>query len=770
MLTHPRWILLFIAATLISILGCGNSGSTANVQNPPPPPPAGPSIAFSSPGPPGSIQVASITTLTAVVSNDPSNAGVDWSLTCAVSGACGSFSPTAPDTTAHTASGSSVTYYPPSTLSGNSEIVNIAAYATADHTKNVLASITVTGFGNNFQAGNYVLQAQGVDANGGPNYQFAGVIHLDGRGGIAPITTGQPAGEQTINFWDGNLSALVSKADVITGGTYFLGPDGRGTIIINTADNDIGGNGIETFSFVYLNSSHALIAQLDLSGSGASTGISASGTMDLQDPTSITAAPSGSYAFVASGLQVTLPATSVLPSPSPVALGGILAIDSPNQISGIYSSMDNVLPNPSGTAPVITNAKQPSGSVSNPDAFGRVLFNLNVPFVHSSPSAIQFTGYVVDAIHIKLIESDNNDPTSPGYGSTAGQAIAQASADIGNFTVGSVGGTYVFGITGTDLSNGNITPNTFASAGMFYADGGGDLSNGNPGNGNFMDTILQANSYLGTSGTCNVSGASPVGAKISATFGGTYAIDVAGNGGAGIGRVKATLNAIAPAPLCGGFTSAPFLYYLTGDVTTGNCPLNTLDDGNCPVLVIALGNANYPYIGTGIAYPQSASPTFLTSSGISFTQYNGSSENDGTAEMVVGANSTPPSLSGVADNSFNGINLAFGGSYDLNGCFTTVADNLVAIPNCYPGIFSGGNSAFENAVDGQLTVDFFLIDGTLGNPGGFFVETDWLRQMESGVSSPQVTFGYFAAQCPINSVNTCPPPQTANKRNRTSLN
>src|SRR6202021_3137841 len=164
----------------------------------------------------------------------------------------------------------------------------------------------------------------------------------------------QPAREQTINFWDGNLSALVSKADVITGGTYFLGPDGRGTIIINTADNDIGGNGIETFSFVYLNSSHALIAQLDLSGSGASTGISASGTMDLQDPTSITAAPSGSYAFVASGLQVTLPATSVLPSPSPVALGGILAIDSPNQISGIYSSMDNGLPNPWGPPPAIT--------------------------------------------------------------------------------------------------------------------------------------------------------------------------------------------------------------------------------------------------------------------------------------------------------------------------------------------------------------------------------------------------------------------------------
>jgi len=771
-----RWILFLLTATLIAALAGCNSGSTFNVQNPAPPPPAaGISIAFQ-PAPPASVQVGSTATITAAVSNDPdpSKDGVDWTLTCST-GNCGSLSATytgcaAPSncqagTPSYT---TSVTYYPPASLPGNSEIVNIAGYAIADPTKNVLASITVTGFGNNLQAGNYVLQAQGVDSNGGPNYQFAGVIHLDGNGNIT-------SGEQTVDFYDNALAtpALVSKPDPITKGSYFLGPDGRGTITINTADKDIGGTGTETFTFVYLNSSQALIAQNDFVG--AATGASATGTMDLQNSAAITAAPTGSYAFVASGLQITLPSTSGLTSPSPVALGGILNIDSPNTISGIYSVMDDVLPNQLGTAPVISSAKQPSGSVSTPDAFGMVTLNLTVPFVRTSPSPIQFTGYIVDATHIKLIESDNT-PTNPNppFGSTAGLAIAQASPALGNFSVASIAGPYVFGVTGTDLANFNTIPDTLTSAGMFYADGGGGMSNdnGTPADGDFMDMLLQANTYLGSSGSCNVNGNTPAGAQISATFGGTYTIDSAGIGstggigGAGIGRVKASLNSFNPQPLCGGFSSQ-FLLYLTGDVTNGYCPADTADNGNCPALVVAVGNANYPFIGTGIAYPQASSPTFPPiNTGFSFTQYSSSGEEDGTAQMTAAPNATPPSSSGIADNSINGVNLGFGGTYDPSGCFITAGSNLVAVPNCYPGTLSSGSSAFQTDLN-QISVHFYVIDGSLGNPGGFFVETDWLEQMEAGVSTPQVSFGYFAAQCPINSPTPCPPPpQQGDKRGR----
>jgi hypothetical protein len=336
-------------------------GSTFNVQNPPPPPPSTLAIAFQ-PAPVGTLPINVTTTLTAVVSNDSSNAGVDWSLTCQNSGNCGTLS------SLHTAS---------------------------------------TAFGSNLK-GSYVLQAQGVDSNAGPNYQFAGVIVLDGNGGVS-------SGEQTINFFDVNLNGgtFVSKSDPITGGSYFLGSDGRGTITIKTNDNDIGGNGVETFSLVFLSTSQALIAQMDFAA--AATGVAASGTMNLQAGT--IPAPTGGYAFAVSG--------SDFASGSPTGTGGILNIDSPNNISGKGSITDQNL------AGTLTTNQKLSGTLSNPDSFGAVTLNLTVPGF-TSTTAFQFTGYVVDATHIELIESDNN-PSAGGIGSTAGidSAYRSSTADCG---------------------------------------------------------------------------------------------------------------------------------------------------------------------------------------------------------------------------------------------------------------------------------------------------------------------------------------------------
>ena len=676
---------------MISFLaGCG--GSTANVQTPPPPPGSQVSIAFQ-PEPAGSLAVGFTENLTAVVSNDPNNYGVDWSLSCqSAPGTCGALSVNG-NTASHTASGAAIIYTAPSTISGGSMVVEIAAFATANPYKNVVAPITISTFDSTIK-GTYVLQAQGVDVNGGPNYQFAGVIVLDGNGNVT-------SGEQTINFFDTNpsINAFASKSDSIVGGSYFLGSDGRGTITLNTQDTDIGygstSPGVETFAFVFLNNSqnpHALISQIDLlnaSGTAcmACTGASATGTMDLQ--TSTVAAPSGGYAFAVSGVQIA--------KTLPLALGGVLNIDSPNTISGNGSVSDEVLDFKT-TASVAV-----SGTLTTPDSLGEVTMNLTGSFSPKYPPAkIQFTGYIVDNTHIKLIESDNASGT--GFGSTAGLAIGQGAA-TGTFTDNtSFSGTYVFGVTGVDLSNGNIAPSTLTAAGLFTADGNGNLTNG------FTDTFLLLNTVQGTA-------AQPqTGAQISAGFGGTYSVDSSGTG-----RASLTFDNFNPNPKFG--YQPVIFFYLTGNEN--------------PPLIIESGDNHYPSIGTGIADPQSAAPfTFGGDYGFSFTQQNGS-ENDGTAQMNANPAATPPSLSGFAD-----INLSFLANPDqpFTGGFSASASN-----GSFQGTLMGTNNNDVSSVvfTPLIAVDYYVIDPS----HGFFVETDLATQ--GAQQNGQVSLGYYAARTPV---------------------
>jgi len=690
-----RWILFLLSAAMTAVLaGCGSN--TFNVQNPPPPPPPNITVAYQ-PAPAASILINAVTPLTAVVSHDSSNSGVDWSLTCSNVGNCGSLS------SLHTDSGSPTTYTPPASLPGNNQRIDIVAFATADHTKNVLAPINITGFGNNLM-GTYVLQAQGVDANGGPNYQFAGVITLDGNGGIT-------SGEQTINFFDTILGAFVSTTDLITGGSYFLGADGRGTITLNTGDNDIGGNGVETFTMVFLNSSQALIAQGDLFDNQnppvciACTGVTASGTMDLQTGT---AAPTGSYAFVVSG--------SDLNTGSPTAIGGILNLDLLS--TGKGSVADQYL---SGVPLPTTNNKKLTGSLSSPDAFGAVTLNLDVPLFPST-TAFTFTGYIVDSSHIKLIESDNT--SGAGLGSTAGLAISQGAA-TGTFTNASFQGTYVFGVLGADLSNGNTIPATVNSVGLFSPDGNGVVTNG------FSDTFLQQN----TAQPPNFSGA-----QISATFAGTYIV-------ATNGRVGVTFNHFNPQPNPR-ISAIRSFFYLTGD-------------GTGPALVLAAGDnavtPNYPFLGAGIAYPQSTSLTFAGDYGSSFTQGSFGSESDSTSWMT--ADAAAQTLTGVADVSapfFVTLNAPFFGSpptstdclagTPISGCFAELLENgTPAIP--------GASSPFISH-NQPFPADFYTVD----QDHGFFVETD-LADLNS--PSGVVSFGYYARRSPL-----VPPGSTAMRPRR----
>ena len=547
------WILLLFSATLITVLsGCG--GSVMNVQNPPAPASSAVAISFQ-PAPASSIPLNATATLSAVVKNDPTDAGVTWTLLCLPLASCGTLSPL------HTASGAAAIYQPPPVISANSQTFTIEAFATADQTANLVAPITVTGFASSLK-GTYVFETKGIDGNG--PFQLAGVIRLDGNGNIT-------TGEQTHSDY------LLSVSDQISGGAYYIGPDGRGTLTLNTADLNIGQQGVENLSLVVLSNSQALIATLDNPNLPPSTETS-SGTLDLQTATT---APTKGYAFAVNGTDVIL---------QPLAMGGILNIDSPNNISGAGSVADE---DDAGT--VVPNSTL-SGTVSAPDAFGSVTFSLTAGFAQTP---LQFTGYIVDAIHIKLIESDNTG-SGTGFGSTAGLAIAQGAA-TGTYTSNAAfAGNYVFGILGQDLSG---LPTSLASVGQFTADASGNLSNGY--NDEYLGGLL---------------------VEISDSFTGTYTLDPSGDG-----RVDSSITFASNGP------GPELIFYLTGN-------------GNPPLVLDA--DSNLGSLGVGSANPQAAPPfSFNGKYGFYFTQTSTNIENNATGQITV--NGSADTLTGFVDSNLN---------------------------------------------------------------------------------------------------------------------
>lgn len=629
-----RWTLLVAVALMLAFAGC-NSGSTANVMNPPPPPQQGISIVFQS-TPPSSVVVGTTASLTAAVTNDSTNAGVDWSLTCA-NGNCGSLS--AP----HTSTGQPVTYTPPSTLAGNTLIVNIGAFATADHSQNVLTSINVTAFGSNL-IGTYVLEVQGYE-NGSP-YQVVATIVLDGNGNVT-------SGEQTVNLVDLNGSFNSYSGNIVaSGSSYFIGPDGRGTLNINPgASSPIGQ---ETFALAYLSNSRVLIAATP-NPSGPS-GVSANGSMDLQTSAGI-ATLAGGYAFVMGGTDFN--------GAGPVGIGGVFNVDNqpnnPKNISGSGSIADeDVFETLNGRIPT-------SGSVSAPDQFGVVTVALALNNPSLSTPSVSLRGYIVDATHIKLIEDDQS-----GVGSIAGLAIGQGSSTGSFLTDAAFSGTYVFSLLGVDFASG--LPDTFTAAGVVTPDGAGSLTNG------YADSAFQSLVSPITFGLTAISG----------TFDGVYAL-----GPVGTGRFGSSL-AHFPSP--NGAYHPQLIFYLTGS--------------NSPALILASGNPNatypFPFYATGIAYPQATGPLTLSGTyGLYFSQQNGS-EYDGTGLMNVGTSSFSGALDvgSNTDQAFTGMVSSQSCSSTVNGCFPASFANGMGSTGLQGANLNNSSLAF--------TSDIYMIDSTQG--------------------------------------------------------
>jgi hypothetical protein len=571
-----------------------------------------------------------------------------------------------------------VTYIPPTSLSSGTLSVNVTVFATVDHTQNVTTPVTVKS-NTNVLNGAYVLQIQGSDSNPFP-FQSTGVFVFDGNGNIT-------AGQRTLNTRDGFSTTSTLQASDIAASTYSVGFDGRGYITLNFQQGNQ-----ETFTFTVVSSAQALVAEVD---SNTGTG---SGTLELQDQAAAGTMPTGAYAFVTNGSDAGGP----FGVPVPTAFGGVFNIDNTGSISGNRSLADQDYYDSTFSNPKLLSCGPPTGetgTVSQPVAPGIVTITLAGATCFGQPQ-IQFRGYIVDATHIRLIESDDLDGTS-GF-LTAGIAVSQGTA-AGIFTNASLNGPYVYGVLGYDINfgggiGGPAAPASFTSAGVVNANGSGKITGIN-------DTLFLSQSAAFTVDT------------LSGDLSGKYVTDTNH-----IGRVDFSpiFNGASPQP------RVALLFYLTGN---GTPPLVLWSEGE---------DVNFPAIAAGIAYQQAANASTLSfgnpeTYGFNLVQNSGS-EIDASGEMMTAVNGSAGSITGLIEdlnsNNFNG-----GGALPLTDTFTIQQNNFGRI---------AGTFRNQSGTMGP-NFDYYLVDDN----HGFMIETDLF-------TLGQVSLGYFAQQaCDVTSAAGC---------------
>jgi hypothetical protein len=270
------------------------------------------------------------------------------------------------------------------------------------------------GFSNTSLSGPFAFSYTGSDSQG--FLAVAGSFQADGNGHIT-------SGIEDINS---NL-AITTNAAIAATSTYTVRADGRGSATLNsTAGNS-------TLEFVILASGHALVTRFDANATG-------SGAIDQQSPAAFSnAALAGTFAFSLAGIDTV---------GNPLAVAGNFTADAAGNISGLDDSNDNggiVTSDPlTGTIPVA--------------ATGRGVATLN-----TIRGALTFAYYVVDATHLKLVETD----TSLVLG---GDAFRQT----GPFSNASVSGPFAFTVAGADLLS--VVP--FAAGGVLTSDGAGHVTSG----------------------------------------------------------------------------------------------------------------------------------------------------------------------------------------------------------------------------------------------------------------------------------------------------
>jgi hypothetical protein len=264
------------------------------------------------------------------------------------------------------------------------------------------------GFSDSSLSSTYVISMSGLDVNVSANtesfFAITGAITADGKGNIT--------GSVDIN--DGDLGGVFT-AQSVAGSTYHITQDGRGTGKLVTPEATFG------IDFVLTSTGHGLITRFDGSGTG-------SGTIDLQGTAAQTSL--GSLAFSLSGADSSI---------QPFGSVGAFTLNSSGTITtGIQDFNDNGSSATSG----LTGAALTGSLVLSSSTAGTAQLN-------SSYGNLLFDVWVIDATHLKLIETD-----ALGL-ALAGDAFTQQTS----FTAGQL----VFTLAGVDLSADTVVTGGFAT-------------------------------------------------------------------------------------------------------------------------------------------------------------------------------------------------------------------------------------------------------------------------------------------------------------------
>ncbi len=335
-------------------------------------------------------------TFTATVNNQPAN--VTWTVTCQsqAAGACGII-------------GSTTGVYTAPLSPPPGQGVTITATTTDNSAPPASAGATIQ-FSNASLKGQYAFILAGQNA--GTLAITVGSVTFDGGGNV------------TGGVEDTNGDAGTSTA--ITGGTYHVGSDGRGTITL-TAGATV------NLAVAAVNHSRAYIVRTD--AGAANVG---SGSMDLQDATQFNqGAINGNYSFGLSGFK----------SGAAMVIAGALTA---NGSGGITSG--TVDSNNAGTPATATL----TGSITaTPSAAGRGTLSLTI----GGGTPQTFAYYIVDAAHLKWVETDSVQTVSGDW----------VSQPAGPFSVSSYKGGFAF-----TFSNPNLQASQ-GQGGIFTLDGAGNL-------------------------------------------------------------------------------------------------------------------------------------------------------------------------------------------------------------------------------------------------------------------------------------------------------